>query len=70
MNDIKTIDDLRAYHERLKAMLEALDELHNSTQFQPSIDGVNTRVAENLPFPSFIRAPMATTVPSEESETL
>jgi len=30
MNDIKTIEELRAHHERLKAVLEALTELQNA----------------------------------------
>ena len=37
MNDIKTIEELRAYHERLKAVLEALDELHNRPSSNPQL---------------------------------
>ena len=44
MNDIKTIEELRAYHERLKAVLEALTELQNRPSLQPSIVRVNTNV--------------------------
>jgi len=37
MNDIKTIEELRAYHERLKAVLEALTELQNRPSSNPQL---------------------------------
>jgi hypothetical protein len=37
MNDIKTIEELRVYHERLKAVLEALTELQNRPVSNPQL---------------------------------
>jgi len=37
MNDIKTIEELRAYHKRLRAVLEALTELQNRPVSNPQL---------------------------------